>query len=91
MCPFSYIQVYDAITNQNDLPLAEYPDSDAKRSIIEFHACEYFVELQHAQAMVASLTAMLNCCMWTQASAYQGHKHNLSLFLTNFQSVLLFN
>ena len=35
------MQVYDAINEDSEMPNIEYPDADAKRSIIEFHACQF--------------------------------------------------
>ena len=34
-------QVYDAINEDSKLPNIEYPDTDASKAIIEFHACKY--------------------------------------------------
>ena len=34
-------QVYDAINDDVELPNIDYPDSDASKAIIEFHACEF--------------------------------------------------
>ena len=34
-------QVYDAINEDSKLPNIEYPDTDANKAIIEFHACKY--------------------------------------------------
>ena len=35
------LQVYDAINDDVELPNIDYPDSDASKAIIEFHACEF--------------------------------------------------
>ena len=35
------LQVYDAINEDSKLPNIEYPDTDASKAIIEFHACKY--------------------------------------------------
>ena len=35
------MQVYDAINENEELPNIEYPDSDASKAIVEFHACKY--------------------------------------------------
>ena len=35
-------QVYDAINDDVELPNIDYPDSDASKAIVEFHACEFF-------------------------------------------------
>ena len=35
------MQMYDAINEDSDMPNIEYPDVDAKRSVIEFHACKF--------------------------------------------------
>ena len=37
------IKVYDAINENEELPNIDYPDSDASKAIIEFHACSIFV------------------------------------------------
>ena len=44
---FAKYQVYDAINEDSKLPNIEYPDTDASKAIIEFHACKYqsYVEL----------------------------------------------
>ena len=34
-------QVYAAINEDSKLPNIEYPDTDANKAIIEFHACKY--------------------------------------------------
>ena len=34
-------KVYDAINEDSKLPNIEYPDTDASKAIIEFHACKY--------------------------------------------------
>ena len=36
------VKVYDAINENEELPNIDYPDSDASKAIIEFHACKYF-------------------------------------------------
>ena len=40
--PLLDIQVYDAINEETELPNITYPDSDEAKSIIEFHACEFY-------------------------------------------------
>ena len=35
------IQVYDAINEDTKLPNIEYPDTDATKAIVEFHACKF--------------------------------------------------
>ena len=37
---FYFIQVYDAINEEKELPDITYPDSDASKAIVEFHACK---------------------------------------------------
>ena len=37
-------QVYDAINDDVELPNINYPDSDATKAIVEFHACERIFE-----------------------------------------------
>ena len=34
------VQVYDAINDDVELPNIDYPDSDASKAIVEFHACK---------------------------------------------------
>ena len=34
------LQVYDAINDDVELPNIDYPDSDASKAIVEFHACK---------------------------------------------------
>ena len=36
-----FTKVYDAINENEELPNIEYPDADAAKSIIEFHACKF--------------------------------------------------
>ena len=33
--------MYDAINEHEELPNIDYPDSDASKAIVEFHACKY--------------------------------------------------
>ena len=33
--------MYNAVNEDSEMPNIEYPDSDAAKSIIEFHACKF--------------------------------------------------
>ena len=47
------VQVYDAINDDVELPNIDYPDSDASKAIVEFHACKQLWSIMQDQIFCA--------------------------------------